>query len=253
MSLILRFFVFFSILASLPGACFAARDSEMLESRKCISQFTHFEKRYNLPKDSLYSISLQETKKKHSKFNIAIVWPWTVNVEGVGYHFKTKTAAVNFTKGQIKQGKKSIDVGCMQVNLKYHPDAFKSINQAFSPRSNIAYASKLLKEKYNKHKNWNKAIGSYHSESADRGKKYSDNVRKIARNITSHKEKVRKYTYSKKSNKVSKKSLAKNNYNDNKVLKNKAGSGMFRMNNSAKKKYNIAGSASHSNIVEINN
>ena len=256
MSLSLRCFIFFIILSSLPGACLAAWDAEIIESKKCIAQFGYYEKRYNLPKDSLYSISLQETQKKHSKFNIGIVWPWTVNVEGVGHHFKTKAAAVNFTTSQLNQGKKSIDVGCMQVNLKYHPDAFKSINHAFSPRSNIEYASKLLKEKYYKHKNWNKAIGSYHSESTDRGRKYSDNVNKIANNISMHKDNVRKYTYSNKHNNPSpsRQFAEENNRSGNKALKNNPTYDMFRMTKSAKKKYNIAGSGRFgSNIVEINN
>ncbi len=254
MSLSLRYFIFCIILSFLPESCFANRDAEILESKKCVAQFQYFEQRYNLPKDSLYSISLQETKKKHSKFNIGIVWPWTVNVEGIGHHFKTKAAAVNFTKDQINQGKKSIDVGCMQVNLKYHPNAFKSINQAFSPQNNIAYASKLLKEKYNKHKNWTKAIGSYHSESDGIGKKYSDNVKKIAQNISTHKENVRKYTYNQKYNKASIKVTTKENTASNKTLKNSPTYDMFRMTKAAKKKYNVAGQSRFSSkIVEINN
>ena len=65
---------------------------------------------------------------------MGVVWPWTINVEGKGFHFKTKRDAIRFVKDQMTAGKESIDVGCMQINLKYHPDAFTSLDQAFSPR-----------------------------------------------------------------------------------------------------------------------
>jgi soluble lytic murein transglycosylase-like protein len=86
-----------------------------------------------------------------------------VNPSGKGYHFKNKIEAVKFVKAQLASGKSSVDVGCMQINLKYHPDAFTSIEQVFCPRKNIAYGAKFLKEKYNQYGDWQKAIGSYHS------------------------------------------------------------------------------------------
>ena len=121
-------------------ASYAKTDPEMLESQKCSNIFSYFEKRHKIPKDTLYSISLQETQKPHSKHRLGLTWPWavTVNPSGKGYHFKNKTEAIKFAKAQLASGKGSIDVGCMQINLKYHPDAFTSVEQAFSPRRNLA-------------------------------------------------------------------------------------------------------------------
>ena len=48
------------MLCSIPA--FAA-DREITESQKCSRMFSYFENRYNLPKDILHSISLQETRK----------------------------------------------------------------------------------------------------------------------------------------------------------------------------------------------
>ena len=39
------------------------------------------------------------------------------------------------------QGARSIDVGCMQVNLLHHADAFASLEQAFDPVANARYAA----------------------------------------------------------------------------------------------------------------
>ena len=174
----------------------AHSDSEFQESRKCSNMFAYFEKRYNLPKNILYSISLQETQKAHSKHNIGLVWPWTINIEGKGYHFKNKSEAIKFVYTQMANGKTSIDVGCMQINLKYHPTAFGSIEQALSPRRNISYAAKLLKDNYNQTKNWDKAIGKYHSGLEDIASKYQAKVRKISNSMVDYKRNLDTYTYS---------------------------------------------------------
>ena len=39
---------------------------------------------------------------------------------------------------------KSVDVGCMQISLTYHPDAFSSMDQAFDPASNADYGARFL-------------------------------------------------------------------------------------------------------------
>jgi soluble lytic murein transglycosylase-like protein len=157
--------------------------------------FSYFENRYNLPKDILHSISLQETRKPHSRHQIGVVWPWTINVEGKGFHFKTKKDAVRFAKDQLKKGKASIDVGCMQINLKYHPDAFASLDQAFSPRKNIAYAAQLLKSHYERVRNWDKAVGLYHSSTHDRASNYQASVSRINNKMVTYKHDLNRYTH----------------------------------------------------------
>ena len=42
-------------------------------------------------------------------------------------------------------GVRSIDVGCGQINLMYHPDAFPNLELAFDPQANAAYAARFLK------------------------------------------------------------------------------------------------------------
>ncbi len=180
---------FLSIIIS-NFAAFAKTDPEIMESKKCSNMFSYFEKRYKIPKDTLHSISLRETQKAHSKHRIGLIWPWTVTVNpsGKGYHFKNKNEAIKFAKAQLATGKGSIDVGCMQINLKYHPDAFSSIEQALSPRRNIAYGAIFLKEKYEQHRNWQKAIGSYHSSTPDKALSYHSMVKKISDTMGSYKK-----------------------------------------------------------------
>lgn len=90
-------------------------------------------------------------------------WPWTINVEGKGYVFKTKLEAIQAVEKFQRLGAKSIDVGIMQINLRHHPNAFCNLEEAFDPQLNIAYGAKFLKQLFLQHKSWNSAIGHYHS------------------------------------------------------------------------------------------
>jgi hypothetical protein len=171
-----------------------AIDREFLESKKCSNMFSYFEKKYHLPSDLLHSISLQETRKNHSTHNIGIVWPWTINVEGEGFYFKNKKDALIFAKTNLKKGKESIDVGCMQVNLKYHPKAFRSLEEALSPRHNIEYAAQLLSEYYTRYGSWSKAIGYYHSYTTNKADLYRTKVIKIGSQMASYKRDLLQYS-----------------------------------------------------------
>jgi hypothetical protein len=105
-----------------------------------------------------------------------IPWPWAVNFQGKGYHYNSKKEAIDAVRLLQKQGHSSIDVGCMQINLHYHPNAFRDLEEAFEPRDNIAYGASFLKENYQRHSNWRSAVASYHSETNEFGKPYAKKV-----------------------------------------------------------------------------
>ncbi|MEY3197500.1 MAG: hypothetical protein RLZZ59_871 [Pseudomonadota bacterium] len=177
----------FIILVLVPIIAEAKIDMDVAQSSRCVKFFRHFEKRFQIPTDTLYSISLHETGKIHSDKKLKLSWPWSVNVEGRGYHFDTKRDAVRFVREQLADGKESIDVGCMQINLKHHPKAFKSLDYAFDPKHNIAYGATFLKSKYEQFGDWSKAIANYHSATPHLGEKYKAGVLKIAENIDNYK------------------------------------------------------------------
>ncbi|AAU03920.1 lytic transglycosylase domain-containing protein [Rickettsia typhi] len=162
-------------------------DPEIAESFKCSKLFPYFEKKFNIPSNTLYSIALKESGKKHSTRKIKLVWPWTVNVEGKGYYFNSKREAINFVRIALIKGQASIDVGCMQINLKHHLEAFNSLDQAFDPHNNIRYGAAFLRSKYDQLGNWYKAIAHYHSANHSLGGKYKQDVIKIASNMELYK------------------------------------------------------------------
>ncbi len=103
-------------------------------------------------------------------------WPWTVNAAGVGHFYPTKAAAMEAVRQFRASGIRSVDVGCLQVNLFYHPDAFASLDQAFDPAANAAYAAKLLMDLFAATGSWPRAAAAYHSMTPAVGLAYEKKV-----------------------------------------------------------------------------
>ncbi len=103
-------------------------------------------------------------------------WPWTVDVDGQGHFFASKAEAVAAVRTLQDMGIRSIDIGCLQVNLMYHPRAFASIEQAFDPAANAAYAARFLVALHQRDNDWTHAIASYHSETPSLGAAYRTKV-----------------------------------------------------------------------------
>jgi hypothetical protein len=142
----------------------------------CSRAISAEEKRSGIPHKLLYAVSIKETGRwvKQSQANIA--WPWTVNAGGDGNHFKSKADAIRHVKKLKKRGKTNIDVGCMQINLHYHPNAFRSLEAGFDPKRNIAYAAKFLTALKNSHGSWEKAVRHYHSSHKAKSLPYQKKV-----------------------------------------------------------------------------
>ena len=106
-------------------------------------------------------------------------WPWSINVEGADHVYETKVEAVAAVRGFQARGIKSIDVGCMQVNLMFHPTAFASLDQAFDPAVNATYAARYLRELFVQTGSWQKATAAYHSATPELGTPYQQKVAAI--------------------------------------------------------------------------
>src|SRR5205085_2462466 len=107
----------------------------------CLRYIQGSERALHIPQGLLSAISLAETGRPIGPNNQLLPWPWTINVNGQGRYFETKEKALAETRALMDQGQKSIDIGCMQVNLRYHPDAFQTLEDAFEPATNVAYGA----------------------------------------------------------------------------------------------------------------
>ena len=103
-------------------------------------------------------------------------WPWTVDVEGEGHFYDSKAAAIAAVRQFQSEGHHSIDVGCMQVNLLQHPNAFPSLEAAFDPMMNARYAAAFLDSLHAAGGNWMQAAGLYHSATPSLAMAYRQRV-----------------------------------------------------------------------------
>jgi len=142
----------------------------------CDAAITSAETTARLPPRILAAIALQESGRYDREHGRVRPWPWTINAEGAGLFFVSKAEAITAVEALRTRGVNSIDVGCMQVNLLHHPNAFVNLDEAFDPRANARYAARFLGTLFNNSRDWVRAIGSYHSETPALGEAYRTQV-----------------------------------------------------------------------------
>ncbi len=137
------------------------------------------EARHRIPSEMLAAISLAESGRWKAEQQAFVAWPWTVYAQGRGRHFPDQAAAVTAVRALLAQGVRNIDVGCMQVNLHYHPNAFDTLQEALNPDANIDYAARLLRRLYLRHRSWTQAVAHYHSATKALNKPYRRKVMRL--------------------------------------------------------------------------
>jgi hypothetical protein len=141
----------------------------------CVREILKAQLRHRIPGNLLLGIGLQESGTRRDG-NLTI-WPWTVNAEGEGRLFDTRQAALDWVLERRAAGVASIDVGCLQVNLRWHPDAFDNLDEGFDAARNVDYAARFLRSLYEEKGDWVLAAGSYHSATPDRQEDYLTSLR----------------------------------------------------------------------------
>lgn len=145
-------------------------------AKMCTKNISRYERQYGIPAHLLSAISATESGRYNEGLKITLPWPWTINAEGQGYYFDSKAEAIAKVRQLQAQGVKSIDVGCMQVNLIHHPNAFANLDDAFDPEHNVAYGASFLRNLYEENQSWKKAAANYHSRTLSRGQEYTSRV-----------------------------------------------------------------------------
>jgi len=130
-----------------------------------------------VPLDVLRAISRTETGRA-AKSGLH-PWPWTVNMEGTGRWFATLDEARSYVFLHFKNGARSFDVGCFQINYRWHGEAFRSIDDMFDPILNAQYAAEFLIALYREFGNWADAAGAYHSRTPELASKYATRFDRI--------------------------------------------------------------------------
>lgn len=152
-------------------------ESKTNEEKSCNELIADAERRYKIPNGLLKAIALKESSRKTAEGKNE-AWPWTICANGRGYFLKNKKEAIEKVISLKKRGINLIDVGCMQVNLFYHPNAFRNLEEAFTPQKNIDYAARLLKKLKEQTGSWKSAVCYYHSQNKKHYTPYCADVMK---------------------------------------------------------------------------
>lgn len=137
----------------------------------CHTAIAATERTTGVPDRLMQAVAIVESGRRDPSGSVA-AWPWTINVEGVGETYDSKQEAIAAVLRHRAAGARSIDVGCMQVNLLAHADAFPSLEDAFDPAANTRWAARFLQQLLGQTGSWPRAVAGYHSLTPDIGADY---------------------------------------------------------------------------------
>ena len=129
----------------------------------CQCEAAAAELHWGLPTHLLLAIGQVESGRRDPGTGRVLPWPWSIHAGDADYVLRTPAEAATVAGLFQSHGIASIDVGCFQVNLHYHPSAFASLAQGFDPHANADYAARFLRALFDRSGNWGWAVAAYHS------------------------------------------------------------------------------------------
>ncbi|MBK8906520.1 MAG: transglycosylase SLT domain-containing protein [Rhodospirillales bacterium] len=146
--------------------------------RVCRQAISAAEQAERLPRHLLAAIALVESGRP-SEASGTVPWPWTITAEGRGRFLASKADAVSAVQELRERDVRNIDVGCMQVNMHYHPRAFADLDAAFDPAANAGYAARHLRALFRQAGSWPSAVSLYHNGKFHMNRQYRIRVMKV--------------------------------------------------------------------------
>jgi hypothetical protein len=128
----------------------------------CLAEARRAEVTHGIPTGLMQSITRVESGRKMVTGEY-MPWAWTLNDRGEGLFFDSREAALAYLRDAVATPGHSVDVGCMQVNTKWHADGFPDIADMLDPVHNASYAAGFLLDLHAAHQSWDEAVKHYHS------------------------------------------------------------------------------------------
>jgi hypothetical protein len=123
-----------------------------------------------VPYNVLLAITLVETGRAAGEQ--LKPWPWAVNQGGDGNWFQSEAEAQAYVQSALDQGVTNIDVGCFQLNHRWHAENFPSLQEMLDPAQNGLYAARLLARLQAETGDWSSAAAAYHSRTPEYAERY---------------------------------------------------------------------------------
>ncbi len=134
------------------------------------------ERANHIPRGLLLAIGRVESGRYSARLGRVAPWPWAVDAAGAGALYPTRRDAAAAARAALASGVRALDLGCFQVDLGAHPDAFTSVRQALNPRDNAAWAASFLARLHAQLGSWRAAVAAYHSQTPALGAPYLNAV-----------------------------------------------------------------------------
>lgn len=116
-----------------------------------------------LPAPLFYAVALTESGQSGLSRNQFRPWPWTLNVNGKGLYFPSRKAAWQALQRALDSDERSVDIGLMQVNWRYHQKDLGSAWQSLDPYHNLRVGAAILRQCYLTEADWWASLGCYHA------------------------------------------------------------------------------------------
>jgi soluble lytic murein transglycosylase-like protein len=133
-------------------------------------------KRHGVPFDVLRTITRVETGRRVN--GVFAPWPWALNAGGKGYWLPTREAALDKARAILATGRRNLDLGCFQINHRWHAQHFANVEDMLDPGLNADYAARYLRRHYARLGDWTAAAGAYHSRTKAHADRYLARYRK---------------------------------------------------------------------------
>lgn len=131
-----------------------------------------------VPLRVLLAITLTETGRQDGEGGF-VPWPWALNQGGESHWFATQQEALEHLAPALAAGTTNIDLGCFQLNWRWHNAGFASATAMMEPEENALYAANLLARLYADSGDWSVAAGAYHSATPAYANRYKARFDKI--------------------------------------------------------------------------
>ncbi len=145
-----------------PGSGYAQNRTELAQSRVasppvCEREMAYAARKHEMPLGVLYAVGLTETGRRGS------LQPFTLNIDGRSFFGTNLVETMREFERSRNVGAKFIDIGCMQINHRFHSRNFSSLEAMFDPHQNVEYAARFLKNLRQREGSWTLAVARYNA------------------------------------------------------------------------------------------
>lgn len=123
----------------------------------CEAAMARASTKYGVPLAILYAVGMTETGGNGT------LQPLAMNAGGKSLVATSPADGVRKLAEFKARGVTLVDLGCMQINHRWHGDQFASVAEMFDPERNVDYAARFLAELRQRHGSWTMAAARYNA------------------------------------------------------------------------------------------